>query len=93
MPTSVAAGEGTEPFSPSAHDEARWALRQVYYRERTWFATHGVFTQSLADLGLAGLSVPGYSSLQIETTRGLFEAAITSPDGRRIQVQQDGRVW
>ena len=85
------AGSTKVAFEYRTEEDIKWALRQVYYRERTFFAKYGKFTGELADLGLNN----NYRfSPEIDFTRNLFEAFLTNETGEYSwHICQDGRVW
>jgi hypothetical protein len=75
-------------------DVARWALRQLYYKERTYHRRHGHFTSDITALGLnveraADLNWPP----TIAHTPSLFEASLELDGGKELRINQDGRVW
>jgi hypothetical protein len=88
---------GTEKvdFIERNEESAKWFLRQVYYKQRNYFASHGTFTESIEKLGLESQRVPGFVMPPvIETTTTMFEASIQSDDGStKIYIQQNGLVW
>ncbi len=89
------AGEGEEAFAVRPEEAAKWALRQVYYKEKTYYLNHGTYTDKLADLvGLGEIKVDGYKwPPQIRTTWNMWEAYLESEDGEdRIFINQTGRV-
>jgi hypothetical protein len=88
------AGEGKEAFAVKAEEGAKWALRQLYYKEKTYFLNHGKYTESLTDLGLGEVKVKGFKwPPQIMATWNTWEAYLESDDGsRRIFITHDGRV-
>jgi hypothetical protein len=88
------AGEGKDTFILRPEEEAKWALRQVYYKEKTHFLNHGTYADRLADLGLGELRVEGYSRPpQIRTTWKQWEALLESEDGKeRFRITHDGWV-
>jgi hypothetical protein len=88
------AGEGKESFAAGAEEAPKWALRQVYYKEKTYFLNHGKYTESLADLGLGEQKVKGFRwPPQIKVTWNTWEAFLESEDGsRRVFIAHDGRV-
>ncbi len=90
---SSLAGDRVDRHVADSRDEAKWALRQIYYRQRTRFDSLGTFSTSLAELGLGGLTAAGYTSPEITVTPGLFEAWFTQSDGNRLRIRQDGLVW
>ena len=79
-------------FHPEEH--AKWALRRIYYEEKKYFEKNKQYTDNLADLGLGGENVEGYSSPSLQHTRSCFEATMESSNGReRWHIAQDGRTW
>jgi hypothetical protein len=88
------AGEGEEAFINRPEEAAKWALRQVYYKEKTYFLNHGAYTDNLAALGLDEMKVEGYKwPPKIRTTWNMWEAYLESNDGKdRIFITHDGRV-
>jgi hypothetical protein len=88
------AGVGEEAFVARPEEGAKWALRQVYYKEKTYFLNQGLYTDKLADLGLGELKVKGYKwPPKIRTTWNMWEAYLESDDGKdRIFITHDGRV-
>ena len=88
------AGSGEDPFVFLPEENAKWALRQIYYKERNYFAKNHAFVDDLATLGLTGLSVKGYAAPVIGHTTDCFEATIARPDGgERWHIVRDGRTW
>jgi hypothetical protein len=89
-----AIGEGKDTFILRPEEAAKWALRQVYYKQKTYFLNHGKYTESLADLGLREMRVKGYRwPPQIRTTGNLWEALLEREDGQgRVIIFSDGRV-
>lgn len=89
-----AAGEGQDRFLPRQEEAAKWALRQVYYKEKAYFLNRGHYTESLTDLGIETMKVPGYKwPPRIEASPNQWEAALESEDGReRVWINQEGRV-
>lgn len=71
---------------------ARWALRQVYYAQRSYFAKHQRFAASLPQLGLKLAPVAGYVwPPRIDATPYQFSARLQSRDGQSVlQIEQDG---
>ncbi|MCI0513676.1 carbohydrate-binding family 9-like protein [candidate division KSB1 bacterium] len=89
------AGIGTEPFVSRLDNQAQWVLRQIYYREISFFRQNRCFSENLTALGIAPVSLPGYEwPPQIRVTWNLFEAflkPVNASAGWRIR--QDGRIW
>lgn len=88
------AGEGKDEFQFNPDENAKWALRQIYYQEKNYFENFGRFTDNSADLNLAGMKVEGYQLPPIiKITPNLFEASITSVGGdKKFFIDQEGRI-
>jgi hypothetical protein len=91
------AGAKLERFVDKPEDRVKWALRRVYYRQRTAYAERQAFAPDLAALGLDGakeLKLKGWSYPPlILTTPSLFEAVYTNQAGVSWHIRQDGLVW
>lgn len=89
------AGKGTDVFKYNIEENARWALRQIYYKQKTYFMRYGKFTENINDVGLAGLKIEGYTfPPKIKYSWNQFEAYLESLDGRqKWYICQNGRVW
>ena len=86
--STLAAGSGAERFKPRLEDEARWFLRQVYYKQHAWFSTFGEFSDNARALGVPDSPF----DLEISVTSHLFDAWVTV-EGRELHIGRDGRVW
>lgn len=89
-------GEGKEVFTIRPEEEAKWALRQLYYKEKTYFLNHGQYTDKISELGLDGVQAKGYKwPPQIRLTWNGWEAMLESERGegkKRVFITHDGRV-
>ena len=90
--STKAVGE-KQKFMLDRSENAKWALRQVYYAQRNLKGDG--FTSDVEKLGLSELRVRGYHwPVHIESTKRLFDAAIESIDGKEVwHIFQDGRIW
>ena len=90
---SVGTGDDSFVFHPE--EKAKWALRQIYYKERQYWSKHGRYTSNITALGLTAQKVDGYVwPPSIRITPSLYEATIESRDGReQWHISQDGRTW
>lgn len=89
------------PFVKPPAEEAKKALRSIYYRQHRFRAEHGHFTNSLDSLEIENPILRNYiwpPALQV--TDRLFEASLEEvvdldEDGRisRWVIAQDGRTW
>jgi len=88
------AGQGTDEFRFNPDENARWALRQIYYQQRNYFEQLGKYSEKVHGLNLKELVVKGYSSPPLITiTPHLFEASLTSDDGAKtIFIDQEGKI-
>ena len=93
--SDVAAGAGEVPFSASPDDEVRWALRQIYYAQRSYNKEQGRYTADLADLGLTDLEAAAASiRTELALTDSGYEAMAMGEDGHtRWLIAEDGRIW
>ncbi len=89
------AGSGKDTFEFKNSENIKWALRQVYYRERMYFNKYGKYTDKLADLGLDHLFGEKYEySPEIYCTLNFFEAVLSSNNEEKTwHISQNGRVW
>ncbi len=88
-------GSGLDQFVYRREERAKWALRQVYYREQEFFAKNGRYSTSVLQLGFGDQSVEGYAwPPSIQVTASMYEAIIQSTQGKqRWHICQDGRTW
>ncbi|MBA4312003.1 MAG: carbohydrate-binding family 9-like protein [Chlorobiaceae bacterium] len=87
-------GTGTDQFIFQSEENAKWALRQIYYGEKKYYEVNKKYTTDLNNLELMDMKVEGYSSPVIQTTSNLYEAVIISIDGKvKWHISQDGRTW
>jgi hypothetical protein len=86
--SDVAVGQGNDSVSIGDADRAKWVLRQVYYRQRSWFEVHGSFTGNLRALGLEATAWP----IELEATADMYQATVVVGQ-RPLRIRQDGRVW
>ena len=75
-------------------EQALWALRQVYYRQRALVEASGRWAVSADELGLA--SSPGGDlgwPPSISVTPSGFEATLALAGGRTAHIREDGLAW
>lgn len=89
------AGKGVEPFVARRDEEIRWALRRLYYNQKTLYLNQGRFSRDIRELALHDLQLQHYQwPALIHPTPNLFEATSTSKDGREEwHIRQDGKIW
>lgn len=86
------AGKGDEPFRPAPDALIRWQLRQLYYRQRLFQKRYGRYARTLDELNIPPDWRQRYH-LTLETTASCYELAATLPDGSRLHIREDGRLW
>jgi hypothetical protein len=88
------AGEGKDMFRSRPEEAAKWALRQVYYKEKAYFTRNNSYSGRLADLGIGEIEIPGYKwPPRLEAIPNQWEATLESEDGReRVWINQEGLV-
>jgi hypothetical protein len=89
------AGSTKASFVFNSEEKIKWALRQLYYKQRTYMMQYGHFAKSLIQLGLSDAPIPGCTGPpQITRTSTLFEASLEkTDDGTRLYISQDGHTW
>lgn len=80
---------------PQQPDElARWALRQLYYGQRRWFAEYGEYSSDASVLDFDRYVLEQYHwPPKIYVTPNFFEATLMGEDGRHLHISHDGRLW
>jgi hypothetical protein len=92
--SDLAAGEGAARFQPPVDEDVRWALRQVYYAQRSYYREHETYAADPVELGL-DLARPGGSGHvpEITLTADGFEATAAGDGGAIWRIRQDGKIW
>jgi len=91
--TSASPEQGNVEFQESEIDPIKWALRQVYYRQRNHFFKMERYTASLKELNLLTTPVEGVSwPPEIVLTPSGWEAALRW-DQSTVVIRTDGKVW
>lgn len=83
--------DGPAEFKLNPDELLKWELRRLYYRQRTYYAQHGVFSTSFADLkGSDTWTIEP----TIEVTRSLFQASVLASCGKGyLNIREDGLIW
>ena len=58
--SSKIVGTGPDEFQLSFEQDASWALRQIYYRQKDFYARYGRYSESLEELGLSRIRIEKY---------------------------------
>ncbi len=88
------AGTKTVAFVEDRNDRVKWALRRLYYRQRSHRAAHGRYATDLAALRADDIRVEGLDFRPtLQVTPSLYEITAPGFDGATVHIRQDGRVW
>ena len=91
--TETMVGEELVKFQTNELDQIKWSLRQLYYRERSYFESQGHFTTSLKKLEFNETPVAGVPwPPQLSLTPSGWEAFIKR-DRQKVFIRRDGKVW
>jgi hypothetical protein len=92
--SDIVVGEGDVPYRPPPDEDVRWALRQVYYAQRSYYKEHERYATDLAELGLELAGSDG-SALRPELTVSAegFEATVAGEGDAVWHIRQDGKIW
>jgi hypothetical protein len=92
--SAVNVGQGTEAFVEDPNDRVKWALRRLYYRQRSYRVEHGRYADTLAALGVNNVRVEGLAFVpSLEATANLYEITAAGAAGATVHIRQDGKVW
>ena len=88
------AGQAVDSWRDDPTLAAKWALREIYYAQRSYYAKHQRFASRLGQLGLQLKPVPGYAwPPRLDGTPDQFTARLEGRDGRAtLRIEQDGLV-
>jgi hypothetical protein len=85
---------GTATFQPDETGPARHLLHRIYYRQKEYYERHGTWATSLDELGLTGLTAADVVGAPwLEMKEDSYQASVTTRQGKRVHIRQDGRVW
>ena len=87
-------GSGTDSFVDDPNERVKWALRRLYYRQRSLRAAKGGYAATLDSLKATGIHVEGLEFRPaIQGTPNFYEISANGFDGAVVHINQDGRVW
>jgi hypothetical protein len=92
--SDLVVGEGNVPFGSPVDEDVRWALRQVYYAQRSYYRKHERYAADLAVLGL-DLAGPNGSPFRPELVITIdgFEATAAGDGDAFWHIRQNGKIW
>jgi hypothetical protein len=92
--SELAAAAGTARFVEDPNDRVKWALRQLYYRQRKYRAANKRYASDLAALEAADIRVEGLTfAPKLQVTDSLYEITARGFNGAVLHLRQDGKVW
>jgi hypothetical protein len=88
------AGTGTTALVDDPNERVKWALRRLYYRQRTYRAGHGSYAPTLDALNASNIRVEGLDFRPvISLTPSSYEIIAPGFGGASVHIASDGRVW
>ena len=91
--TGLAPGKNKVKPKDSELDQIKWALRQVYYRQRNHYFKNETYTASVQSLSLGKAPAKGIPwPPKIVLTPSGWEAAVNW-NGQQVIIRKDGKVW
>lgn len=92
--SKLAAGSGSEVFAEDPDERVKWALRRLYYRQRSAREARGGYATTLEALKAGDIRVDGLDfKPELSGTRSHYEITARGFNGATVRINQDGRVW
>ena len=86
-------GNNTVSFKDTGLDKVKWALRQVYIKQRNYFFKNERYTSSIGSLNLRKPPAKGIAwPPRIVMTPSGWEASLKWND-QKVIIRKDGKVW
>lgn len=84
---------GEDTFILHPDEELKWTLRNLYYRQATYFRAFGHYAKEPADLQIQDIcSDEQVNQIEVYTTPSTYEIILSNKD-TRWHIRQDGLVW
>jgi hypothetical protein len=88
------AGSRTDAFADDPNEKVKWALRRLYYRQRTAHAAGGAYATTLEALKPSDIRVEGLDFRpDMHATASRYEITAPGFGGAIVHITEDGRVW
>jgi hypothetical protein len=86
---------GMEQFDFQAQENVKWALRQIYYKQRAYKRQHGSFATNLALIEADTIAFNKHLFIpSLEVTATMFKAYCTDTSmGIVWHINHEGKVW
>lgn len=93
--SDLVAGSGMDEFVWNRIEDAKWALRQLYYKQVMYKQNHGTYTNNIAELGLPDFKIEGYNwPPEIVSNDSSYTAFMTDiAKTHTVYIEQDSRAW
>lgn len=92
--SDTVAGTGTTALVEDPNERVKWALRRLYYRQRTYRAAHGTYAATVDALNGSDVRVEGLDfHPAISLTPSSYEIVARGFAGALVHIAADGRVW
>lgn len=88
-------GQGIDTLKWNPVEDAKWALRKIYYAERNYYFAHATYTDDVSKLNLQEINTKDFSwPPRIYVTPDLFEATVVLGTGPMLlHIRLDGETW
>ena len=93
--SDMISGTGSDTYLPDPDNDIKWALRELYYSQKSYYQKNKCFATDIKLLGLGNNTIHGipFKPL-IKTTISTYEATLKSHDGISTwHILQDGKIW
>ena len=85
---------GGDQFIDNRNDDVKWALRQLYYRQRAFEDEYGKYAEMGMQLKLSDISLDGKTfNPEITVFNGRWEAKQKGFGDKTAYIRWDGKVW
>ena len=83
-----------DSFKDDKNDAVKWALRQIYYRQRAFQKEYNEYASNNFQLKAADLKVVGINfNPEIAVMNDKWEAKQKGFDGKTVCIRWDGKTW
>jgi hypothetical protein len=92
--SNAPATQSADTIAGDPNEKVKWALRRLYYRQRTFRDANRGYATTLDALRASDIRVDGLDFRPVlQATPTLYEITAHGFDGATVHISQDGRVW
>jgi len=92
--SNAPASSSADTFVGDRNETLKWALRRLYYRQRTFRDANGRYATTLEALHASDIHVDGLDFRPVlQVTPTMYEITAQGFDGAIAHIAHDGRVW